>query len=57
MDIETYLEKQMAHDDELIASQIEVEKIKIGYVKQWNNAQKNKIDAERVEIKKSLVGA
>ena len=46
----------MAQDDSLIASQIEVEKTKINYVKQWNNVQKNKIDKERVKCKKFELG-
>lgn len=53
LNVEQYIKEQLSKDDNVIANQLETEKVKIGWVKQLNNHRKNLIDEARIEIKKA----
>ena len=55
MDVRKYIEEQLQKDDLTFAAMIDVERTKVNYLKQYNNAERNIIDNERVEVQKAAL--
>lgn len=55
MDIRKYIEEQLQKDDLTFAAMIDVERTKVNYLKQYNNAERNIIDRERVKVQKAAL--
>lgn len=55
MDIRKYIEEQLQKDDLTFAAMIDVERTKVNYLKQYNNAERNIIDKERVKVQKAAL--
>jgi len=55
MDVRKYIEEQLQKDDLTFAAMIDVERTKVNYLKQYNNAERNIIDRERVKVQKAAL--
>ena len=55
MDVRKYIEEQLQKDDLTFAAMINVERTKVNYLKQYNNAERNIIDKERVKVQKAAL--
>ena len=55
MDVRKYIEEQLQKDDLTFAAMIDVERTKVNYLKQYNNAERNIIDKERVKVQKAAL--
>ena len=55
MDVRKYIEEQLQKDDLTFATMIDVERTKVNYLKQYNNAERNIIDKERVKVQKAAL--
>lgn len=55
MDVRKYIEDQLQKDDLTFAAMIDVERTKVNYLKQYNNAERNIIDKERVKVQKAAL--
>lgn len=55
MDVRKYIEEQLQKDDLTFAAMIDVERTKVNYLKQYNNAERNIIDKERVKVQKATL--
>lgn len=55
MDVRKYIEEQLQKDDLTFAAMIDVERTKVNYLKQYNNAERNIIDNERVKVQKAAL--
>ena len=55
MDVRKYIEEQLQKDDSTFAAMIDVERTKVNYLKQYNNAERNIIDKERVKVQKAAL--
>ena len=55
MDVRKYSEEQLQKDDLTFAAMIDVGRTKVNYLKQYNNAERNIIDNERVKVQKAAL--
>ena len=55
LDVRDYIARQLQKDDLTFAAMIDVERTKVNYLKQYNNAERNIIDRERVKVQKAAL--
>lgn len=55
LDVRDCIARQLQKDDLTFAAMIDVERTKVNYLKQYNNAERNIIDKERVKVQKAAL--